>query len=308
MTTTYGVISDLHAIGIQVVPHVIEILKHEEVDALVLNGDLFGERSGVHPQQYLATLLDIAARSGLETYVLPGSHEEVHIFEPVLLHFTQKYGNIIDTFNNPKIVRGDHHLVFLQGSDWRAGGALQHGYSLGDGQDSGFYPNEKGFLRVVNISDLQTLVTEPERTIVFSHVPRRFDTPETGVDMAEFWETQTEFQSGDQISPVGSIFPGPVGIQLARDGAPVKFKRENRGNEDLRRVYDALGISKGVTGHFHESAGRATDAAGVPVEEGVFASSFFYNASYLDQLLVGMVSVNDTKVAYENFDFKKYGG
>lgn len=333
MTTTYGVISDLHGIDISVVPPVIQILKNEEIDALVLNGDLMGERSRLPPQEYLATLLEIAGQSGLETYVLRGSHEEVRICEPVIAHFAQKFGNIIDALRHPKVEKKEHHLVFLPGSDWRSGGAVQQGYALDDKNKSGIYQikedeiskdrisnstddvidseisrGQEGYLCIVNMNDLQKLVSDPDRTVVFSHVPRKFNNPETAVDTAEFWETKQPFQLlvEGQVCQVGTIFPGPVGYHLARQGAPIQFKRENRGNEVLKRIYEELGISKNITGHFHESAGRAHDLEGIAVEEGLFVPELFYNASCLDRLMAGVVSVTGPKVAYENVDLRKY--
>lgn len=306
MTTTYGVISDLHGIDIRAIHPTIQVLINEEVDALVLNGDIFGERSGYNPRDYLATVLDLVGKSGLETYVLPGSHEEVDVFEPVLAHFVQRYSNLVNTFDNPRIDKNDHHLVFLQGSDWRNGEAVQHGYSLEDQHDSGIYNNEGAHIRIANMNDLKKLVAEPDKTIVFSHVPRKFDNPNTGADMAEFWEIQQAFQFGNQMCEAGSIFPGLTGYGLAKQGAPIKLKKENRGNESLRKLYEELGVKFNITGHFHESAGRATDVSGNSVKRGLFVKELFYNASCMDRLMVGMLSVADGKVAYENVNLQQY--
>ncbi len=304
MTKTYGVLSDLHRIDINAVLPIIQILKDEEIDALVLNGDIAGERSGYDTQEYTAALLDMAGKSGLETYILTGSHEKVHLFEPVFAHFAKRYGNIINTFENQKIENEDHHLVFLQGSDSRAGDAIHHGYSLEDKNESGVYKNKDAYIRVVNMNDLKKLVSDPDKTIVFSHIPRRFDNIEACVDMAEFWETQQAFRLGEQICPVGSVFPSSIGHALAEKGAPIKLKKENRGSETLKAIYEELGVTKNVTGHFHESAGRANDLEGKTVEEGLFVKTLFYNASCMDRLMVGMVSVNDSKAAYENINLK----
>jgi len=197
-------------------------------------------------------------------------------------------------------------LVFLQGSDWRAGDAVNHGYSLENQNESGIYENEGAYLRVVNMNNLKKLVSDPDKTIVFSHVPRKFNNPETSVDMAEFWETPQAFKLGDQVYEAGSVFPSPAGYPLARQGAPIQLKRENRGNESLRQIYEELGVSKNVTGHFHESAGRANDLEGRAVQEGLYVPTLFYNASCMDKLMVGTISVDGDKVAYENINLEKY--
>ena len=306
MATTYGVISDMHRIDLRALIPTIKMLQEEEADALVLNGDISGESSGLKTQDYFAAVLDITGKFGLETYVLPGSHEEVHIFEPVLAHFTKKYGNIISTLESPKIEKEVHHLVVLPVSDSRAGSILQDGYALEDKNASGIYKHEDSYLRIVNMNDLKKLVSEPEKTIVFSHIPRKFGCLETGVDMAIFWETQQAFKLNNQLCEAGSIFPGPVGYNLAKRGAPIKLRQENCGNEGLKKLYAELGITKSITGHFHESAGRAIDLESRIVPECLFVPELFYNASCMDRLMVGMVSVDGSKIAYDNIDLKAY--
>lgn len=306
MARTYGVISDLHSIDPRFVEPTIRLLKHEEVDALVLNGDLFGEKSGYDPQQYFATVLDAAGRSGLETFVLPGSHEVVSVFDPVLSHFTEKYGNLVNTLVERKVEKGDHDLVFLQGSDSQGGHAIGQGYILQDQHQTGIYENGESYMAMINAADLTELVTDPEKTLVFSHVPRRFSNSGVGVDMADFWKIEEEFNFQGHNYEVGSILPGPVGYDFEKDGFSVIHKNENAGNSALKKIYEELGITKNVTGHFHESVWRAHDQDCKPVEEGLFVPSLFYNASLMDDLKVGMVTVDGEKVAYENLDLKKY--
>ena len=205
---------------------------------------------------------------------------------------------------------------------------------------SGFYQHQKGTIRIVNIEDLKKQIVDPEKTILFSHVPRKFNNPETGVDMAEFGIVENNFfadiidykdgerqirtylingEQGTIIKPKpvesyvrnsgfqeGAVLPLEIAKHFVAAGAPIKLKRENRGNEDLAKIYEELGIKINVTGHFHESAGRAHDLQGAPVEEGLFVSNLFYNASCLDRLMVGMLSVSDNKAAYENIDLRKY--
>ena len=81
----------------------LDVLKQEGAEKLVLNGDLVGEKfPHLNKHDYLATLLEICGRSGLETNAQPASHEEVRIFHPVFAAYTKKYSNIIDIFQNPK--------------------------------------------------------------------------------------------------------------------------------------------------------------------------------------------------------------
>lgn len=77
-------------------------------------------------------------------------------------------------------------------------------------------------------------------------------------------------------------------------------KRANRGNHDLTTLYKELGIKKGISGHFHESAHRACDWQGRTVQEGTFANELFWNASYCDGSKAGLLVVENGKVAYHN--------
>lgn len=304
---TYGVMSDFHSMQIwKGIDRIIEALKKEEVDAFVLNGDLSGENSGAKPEQYLVTILQALGKSGLETYVLPGSSEKVQEFEPILDYFEEKHNNIINTARRQKIENGDHDLVFLPGSDTIPTRVLKKGYVIEDNCKSGLYEtDEGGIVRATNIEeDIKKLSTRPEKTIVISHVPAKFSRNNC-VDIAEFWEVDQPFRVNNEYVNRGTILTKNTGYTLSKQGAPITLKRTNRGNEILKGLFKEVGITKNITGHFHESVGNANDAKGNPVEEGVFVNNLFYNASYMDRLIAGMVTVNDSKITYESIDLKK---
>ena len=310
MVKKYGVLSDLHEVDIKVVPITIKLLKDQGVNALVLNGDLFGERSGYKPIEYFATVLDIAGKSGLDTFVLPGSHESVIEFEGILEVVGSKHSNLLNALEIPKVEESDgHELVFLPGSDWRP---QLGGYALEDKLESGLYQLPKGsHKRVTNMVDLEKLVTNPDKTIIFSHVPRKFDDVDTCVDMAYFAENKAD----------GSLIPGIVleNIIRSRVGSVphstiekiankkgYKFKKENKGNEDLKTIFNELGIKKAVNGHFHESAHRANHLDGSKANENELTDNLFWNASYLDAGKTGLLTVNDNKVSYININMRNY--
>ncbi|PIN74040.1 hypothetical protein COV20_02935 [Candidatus Woesearchaeota archaeon CG10_big_fil_rev_8_21_14_0_10_45_16] len=321
--TKYGIISDVHR-DPRIVPATIDVLKGLGAQKLLLNGDI-GEhqRTLEASQAYVAVILDAVGKSGLEAHVQPGSHETVGAFQPVLDHFKSRYSNIISAFDVPKVEARDHHLVFLPGSDFTMRGEYQFG---NDGKlSSGLYlPVERellhyreiihqilvgekrfqGFLRYSNMDDLRSLVNEAEKTIVICHVPRRFDVLEGAVDMAYFAERAD-----------GSLFPGVVAEAMIRqqhgdvsesqmrriaaaDG--LTFKVENRGNEDLRDLYAELGITKAVSGHFHESGHNAHDRLVRPVQEGTLVNELYWNTGQLDSGQTGILTVRDGKVSYQN--------
>jgi Icc-related predicted phosphoesterase len=348
MTTTYGIISDMHERDARVLAPTLKAMKDEEVDALIFNGDLFGERfvkeHNLNQVQYPATLMDIIGKSGMEAYILPGSHETTKVWEPVADFFTKKYGNIICALHNPKIEKEDHHLVFLPGSDVATPESANKGYVLGTDMPTGLYEmgnnGTKDVFQYTNMLDLKKMVTNPDKTILFGHIPKKFNNIESAVDVAEFGLVKEDFYADfvsyaddiqqvkvspkknnnviiyrpipvtqhikDEYFPKDAIVSIAFASYLAKNGAPVELKKENRGNETLGMVIKNTGINKHITGHFHESAGRATDNDGNIIEAGTFVPELFYNASCMDRLMVGLVSISDGKIAYENMDLRKY--
>ena len=97
-----------------------------------------------------------------------------------------------------------------------------------------------------------------------------------------------------------------ISIRLKAAQYGFTFKRENRGNQDLADVMDETGITKNITGHFHESVGRAHDLHCNPIPEGTYSNELFWNASYVDGLQVGLLHVNGAQVAYENINLGDY--
>ncbi len=294
--TKYGVISDIHRAPRIVIP-AIEILKKLGAEKLILNGDI-GNSQG-----FVAFVLNIAGESELETFVQPGSHEKIEDFEPVIEHFKGKYPNLINVIENRKIEQNGHHLVFMPGSDFRCGGE----YVLNRADvESGLYKTEEGIIRLTNTRDLKRLVTSPDKTIVICHVPRKFDNLETSIDMAQFGEATKDFNlQGDMIN-TGSVFPEAIAKQIIEEGYPVQIKRENRGNVDLRDIYEELGIKKAVSGHFHESGHRANNRASQHVTEGELVEELFWNSGYLDAGQTGILTVEDGKVSYKNIRLQDY--
>lgn len=314
MDTTYGIISDIHQVHPRLVNLAIKVLMQEGAQKLVLNGDLVGDKfpdPKLDEQQYAALVLQFAGKSGLETYVNEGSHECLPLFVPVIKTLSSKYGNLIDCMINPNIKCDDHQIVFLPGSDWHAGNAFEHGGYFLHTTDDGTSSKPKDRFAVINMNYLRDMVTNPETTIVFSHIPQKFDNLETGVDMAYFVQHIVD----------GNIFPGVVKEKEIREkhgDIPFsaveeiaaqelyRFKQENRGNEDLRKIYQEVGMAKNITGHFHESVHRAHDSNAIPIAEGELMTELFWNASYLDEGKVGILMVNENKAAYRNIDLHNY--
>lgn len=338
----YGIVSDIHEDPRLIIPALARF-KELGVGRLVLNGDVqefMGEAK--RTQDFLAFVLAAAVKSGLDTFVMPGGHEVYPLFDSVVSHFAGKNDNIFSVSEVSKIKGDDHDVVLVPGSDVVAGPGE---YELGDGLQTGLYmkleegviraehvkgagvksEDFRGFLSYQNINDLAELVDRPERTIVFCHVPRRFDGLVDAVDEAEFGVAAEDFsvdmvlyddgevQFGSILKPMkgrtarkfgkGSFFMLALARDLKRAGCPVELRKENKGNSGLKSVYGGLGITKAVSGHFHESVHRAHDSRGNPVAENTFVDELFWNASYLDERKVGVLAVEGGKVSYENIVF-----
>jgi len=328
-TTTYGIISDVHR-DPRIVAPALHVLKELGAQKIIANGDISERQRTLEASQaYVASILQALGQSGLESRISTGSHETLAAFEPIFESFSKKYPNLISVFEEPKIERKDHHVAFLPGSDFVCGGEYLIGSN--DTMPSGLYlqlddrlhpysPEAhqllqnagqlRGVVRHTNPNDLKKLVTEPEKTIVVCHVPRRFEGKEA-VDVAYFSE-----------QPDKKVIPGIVVEALMRQkyGAGVRaeeilllaasngyeLRRENRGNKRLREIYEELGITKAVSGHFHESTHKAHDAAVQPVKEGEFVDELYWNSGHLDVGHCGLLRVKDGKVAYQNVDLRKY--
>lgn len=355
--TVYGVISDVHDHP-ENVGFAISTLSALGAEKLIVNGDIGTGLEG------MTGVLESIGKSGLESYVQPGSHETLKNYSQAISAAASKHSNVIDAVSNRKIGCGDHSLVFLPGSDFTCGGE----FSIGNGKiKSGDYyqnvhnellpantPREElqrlsdmgklaGFISYSNMNDLRRDVTSPENTIVVCHVPMRFGSVSMSPDMAEFGLVTQDFgildvetvkgERGRMIYlanedkkeiegrlrsanvkkilnennvPEGSVIPLQNVDFYSQFGAPVEVRKENRGNEALRKVYDELGVEKSITGHFHESVGRAEGKNGNVIPPNYFNRNLFWNASYLDGMKAGVLRVRGNCVSYQNVDLNQY--
>ncbi len=326
--THYGVISDIHQYP-QLISETIAMLKKQGAEKLLLNGDIGNQQGTLQESQcYIGFILDEVGKSGLESYVQPGSHETIEAFEPVIEYFEEKYPNIINVIKNPKVEQNGYDLVFLPGSDFLCGGeyhigndpiipssnyiqvdkspnlimfdVLRNGIESINGMAEISPKSKFEMFHYSNMNDLKKLVTIPEKTIVVCHVPRKFDNLETAVDMAEFGEATEKFNLNGNNIEQSSVFPLPIAQQIVQAGYPVEIRKENRGNKDLKSLYEKLGITKAVSGHFHESGHRANDCVGNHVQEGEMVNDLFWNSGHLDAGQTGILTVGDGKVSYRN--------
>ncbi|MDI3473703.1 MAG: hypothetical protein PWR30_26 [Candidatus Woesearchaeota archaeon] len=330
--TIYGIISDIHNSPEKVIP-AIEILRQLGAQKLIINGDISNQKKTLEESQYgIARVLNYIGMSELEAYVQPGGHESFLSFDPVIDYLTTIYPNLVDATKIRKVYQNNHTLVFLPGSDYLATGE----YFIGKSKKTGKYmktnkglkefndideyfeelnkknakgikeKDSEGIIAYYNMKDLEHLVDDPERTILICHVPRKFYNLDNCVDMAEFGEAKEDFIYDGKTIRKGSIFSKKIAQRMEKAGFPIELKKENRGNEDLKEIYEKIGINKAISGHFHESAGRANDTMGNHVRQKEEVKELFWNASYLEGDLAGILSVNDSSLIYMNVNLKDY--
>lgn len=160
--------------------------------------------------------------------------------------------------------------------------------------------------RHFRMDDVKKYVKHPEKTVVVCHVPRRFDNLETAVDYASFGEVTEDFEFDGEMTPKGTIVVASKVLEYARKGYPIVLREENRGNPDLRDLYEQTGVVKAISGHFHESSHRANDRKGEHVKEGEFVNELFWNSGHFDSGAVGILTVDGEKAAYQNVRLQDY--
>jgi Icc-related predicted phosphoesterase len=317
----YGILQDIH--GSESFGDALKLLGDYGAEVVILNGDLVNAQPTLEEsQKSLAQIIGKAGESGLEVYVQPGSHESVFAFTTVLDYYCEKYPNLHTTLKEPKVDKGDHSIVFLPGSDSVCGGEFETGMDLPTGlygrtsdgripvkdisefEDIGGKIPFKGIFYYSNMGDLKTRVDDPKNTVVFCHIPPRFGNLQESIDATEAGHVTGDFSFGEKFAPKGSVIPLPRARELYETGYPIEIRKQNSGNEDLRRVYSEIGIRKAVSGHFHGSGGRANDWNGNHVPEKETVQELFYNPGSLADGKAGLIKVNGSGISYENISVK----
>ena len=323
MTTTVGIISDIHRRPAKEIEKALAVLQQKGATHLVLNGDIGNCHSALEESlQRITTIVEAAGKSGLETYVQPGSHETITAYQMVLDVLTQTYANITDMVRQPSVDVGDYRLAFLPGSYTLFTGAE---YPLQTEEPTGFYIvsaegvapfSAENFNRLANegkdptrmhftnINYLKTLVSDPERTVVFCHEPARFDeAKEHGVDFAYFAKSKRGFLPGILLE---RELKQREGRDLSREeldkvaqSQGFTFHRENVGSEELRALFDELGILYAVNGHIHESSHHAHTRTQI-IAPGTLTPELFWNSGCFDYGLAGILVLEDNGVRYLN--------
>lgn len=119
-------------------------------------------------------------------------------------------------------------------------------------------------------------------------------------------DTTIKYSAGKNVTEEDIVsFAMKYSAEHSQDIVPVAVERkENRGNIALAKLYNDLGITKAVSGHFHESSHRAHDSNGIFVPQNTFVNNLFWNSGHLDAGLTGILTVKDNLVSYQNINLK----
>lgn len=280
-----GIFSDIH----QSPQHIVDALKfflEEKVDLLIGAGDI----SNSYPA--LEYVIRNLAAAGLPAVLIPGSHETVDDWYKA---FKLAPSHIIDGLRQRKLSLDSFDLVLLPGSEFTAGGD----FTLTDQGDSRF---EEGVYKT-SVNDLESLVTQPEKTIIVCHNPPKFQT-ERGLDYAFFSDTKNH------------VLPGYHALfynQVLEKHERYQTKRENRGYQPLTEKIKIIFPGKKekvIAAHFHEMTHRATNREEKPVSENSWTENLYHLASNLD---LDRVAVWETRtgnnlleVKYKNINLEKF--
>lgn len=279
-----GVVSDLHG-NLENAKRASKELEGK-IDVLLITGDLTGNFSPfISGRAVLRAFKNIK----VPKFVMSGSHEPVNVYEDIMAGFLD-FHDCIREPNRVKSLNG-YDLLFLPGSDWNS--------ELGEFR---IYKNkeklekEKEKLPDLNwrfffIEELQKYLKNPEKTILISHIPPKFEGKEA-IDRAEFTEAVFEGKDNEGYEP------GSEELEEIDEEVEMKVREENVGNRALKEFIRKQGIKKLICGHIHEAGGRAQGLDGSLIDEEKYSEEFFYNVGALEKGLAGVVTLKGNKAKY----------
>ncbi len=310
MVTRYGLISDIHTAKLDDVLRGIDVLKDEGIDELILNGDLSWGVSDKNGREFFnidnfEKLIEYVAKQDIPTYFLPGDKDNFSKFEAYVSFFSFKNPHIFYTIDRPVIHKKDHTLIFLPG------GEVEDGFSLEDSiYETGRYEWARGgFFRIINMNDLKKYmkdVDDPEKAILFSHIPIKFNTLRA-VDVDEaFVDDSFKYNEKYRCFKKGYLSLKDAKLGSLKQRSTQDYIPKNVGSSDLEKIVKDVGIKKHITGHTHYSVHRAHDLHENPVNENEWTNELFFMASYMDKLKLGMIDVDENRVRYFRVNLKDY--
>ncbi len=278
-----GVIADVHG-DIEAVRKAVSRFNSLDLDFIVLNGDL-NDRNHT-PGSVERTVGAACGLSIHRIYMHPGSHESVSEYESASDSLRKKHSNLVDANKERIAAISGYDIIFLPGSDFLAGG--EYHLVCSEEYETGLYQTQKGPVYLTNMNDLKSQVKNGEKTLLISHVPKKFHTLQ-GIDVAEYFET------GNGRMPAFIVVPEMRSRGISLQEIMRQMIKENVGNEDLETMIRQLNIKKAISGHIHEAGQKANDFYGNLVPESEENPELFLNPGPASYGKAGLYAIDADK-------------
>jgi len=316
----FGIIGCPHG-KVSSVKKIIKRFKKEKVDAIILPGDINSEKKAY---QSILKILSSLSKLKKPVYVIPGSHEPVKAYERALNNF-KKNKYIIDCTQKKNRRRkiNSYELVFLPGSGWLSG---EGGFVLKDSRKV-FKKKTRRYIskyygvpvKLFYVKDLKKLVKHPEKTILISHFPPKFNKP-GAIDVAKFGRLKSKKLKFKVKSPdkkelenvmllwqgliKDTVFELHIAEKLIKKGYPLKILNKNVGSEEIKKAIKKLKIKKQICSHIHEAGQRGCDSKGNLIKQGKWSKELFYNPGSAKEGKAGTYIIEKDKAKYKNIKVK----
>ncbi len=339
-STIYGIISDVHEHP-EHVATAVDALIANGAQKLIFNGDAVDETKSIRQSQNnLRTTIQTLAKTGIDFYFQPGSHERMATILPVIRELQKQYGNLHFTIDQPFLQGDNHDLLFIPGSDSLNTGEFQIttelpsgpyflvpdpiqkqtrpiGIGLDDLTDellNLMHPGQSQQRYIINPNDLAKYIRDGAKTIAICHVPSKSNNKQYGVDVAYFGRQQNgaiipgivlERQIIDHVRKQANRDPTREEIyQIALQNG-IQLQIDNVGNEDLRDFYQKHGITRAINGHIHEAGHRSHTTDDQPLKQNEWTNNLLWNSGCLDMNQCGLMEVDGPNVRYRNIQINQ---
>jgi hypothetical protein len=310
MVLKIGVIADVHKVG-KNAQRAIHSLKERGPDLLIGLGDLGDSLEAI--DRTISTL----GESGIESLFCFGNHEttmslgdaEELSAEHDNLHFVDTPQRF--TFNGQDILIMPGGYTLMENSGFVQDPRMfpESGYHSKNADELfNDDPIKRAQYRwhvqdMVGSDpfDLENLVRDPYKTVVFNHEPCRFFT-EDAIDFTTF-----------TVTDKGIIGGHPDQEQLKEQGARViERNRKNVGNLILNKIYGDVDVKKVISAHIHGTGHKAhrwkpVEIEGKPVEqmvaEAVPSDELFHNCGSSSDGKCALYTLDGSLITYENVVF-----
>ena len=298
MVKKISVMTCIHA-SVRNAARFLKIFKKENIDLIILNGDL-GDN-----YKEIKSILNLFKKINIKTLVIPGSHEPYKDYYKAIKTIKSNK-NIIDCSNIKNIITDNYNLILFPGSD-----AIYHTGGFPIANDAKHKKKReitlkkyiKKRFKTVILNDLKKFVKKDKENILIMHIPPKFK-GFYSIDVANFGTVTKnclfKIKNKIRLLEKTDIFPLKMALKMKSKGLPIKILTKNVGNEYLKRLIKQLKIKKFVCGHIHEAGGRAVNLSGRKLKQYKWGKELFYNTGSVKEGMCGIVYLKNNLAKFKN--------